>query len=83
MTATRSAANTNWTPPAARRWSAVTCREGSAWETRLAIAAEAGDATGYAPASSLDTLEGYLMAIGAGPALTPEEEAALLDPQGN
>lgn len=60
---------------------AVTCREGVAWETRLAIAAEAGDDTGYAPAASLDTLEGYLMAIGAGPALGLEEEAELLRPQ--
>jgi hypothetical protein len=56
----------------------VACRTGEEWEPRLAIVAPAADETGYAPASSLETLDAYLGAIGAGAPLTPEEEAAAL-----
>jgi hypothetical protein len=56
----------------------VACRGGEGWEPRLAIVAPAADETGYAPASSLDTLDAYLGAIGAGAPLTPEDEAAAL-----
>lgn len=53
----------------------VACRAGADWETRFAVVAGAAD-TGYAPASSLETLDAYLAAVGAGAPLTPEEEAA-------
>ncbi len=56
---------------------AVACRAPAGWETRLAIAAEGGSA-GYAPAASLDTLDAWLDANGAGAPLTAEEEAARL-----
>jgi len=56
----------------------VVCRDGAGWDTRLAVAAASSDETGYAPASSLDTLESYLSAIEAGPALSAEDEAAML-----
>jgi hypothetical protein len=56
----------------------VACRTAEGWEPRLAIVAPATDETGYAPASSLETLDAYLGAIGAGAPLTPEEEAAAL-----
>jgi hypothetical protein len=57
---------------------AVACRTPEGWQPRLAIAAPAADGTGYAPASSLDTLDAYLGAIGAGAPLSPGEEAAAL-----
>jgi hypothetical protein len=56
----------------------VACRTAEGWDPRLAIVAPAADETGYAPASSLETLDAYLGAIGAGAPLTPEEEAAAL-----
>jgi hypothetical protein len=56
----------------------VACRVGSGWEPRLAIVAGGADDAGYAPASSLDTLDAYLGAIGAGAPLSAEEEAAAL-----
>lgn len=55
----------------------VACRDDGAWDMRLAIAASAG-ADSYAPASSLDTLDAWLTATGAGAPLGPEEEAAVL-----
>ncbi len=57
----------------------VACRMEQGWDPRLAIVAEADDGTQYAPASSLETLDAYLGAIGAGPPLSPEEEAAALE----
>lgn len=56
----------------------VACRTAEGWEPRLAIVAPATDETGYAPASSLETLDAYLGAIGAEAPLAPEEEAAAL-----
>ncbi len=61
----------------------VVCREGTSWDTRLAVATSSQDDTTYAPASSLDTLEAYLNAIGASAPFTPEQEArALADLEG-
>lgn len=56
----------------------VACRENDLWRARLALAAPAAGAGGYVPASGLDTLEGYLTDIGAGAALSAEDEAGLL-----
>jgi hypothetical protein len=56
----------------------VACRTAEGWEPRLAIVAPATDETGYAPASSLETLDAYLGTIGAEAPLAPEEEAAAL-----
>lgn len=55
---------------------AVACAEGGAWSVRLAVAA--GAEGGYAPASSLDTLDAWLVSTEAGAPLTEEEEAAAL-----
>lgn len=65
-------------PDPARTIVGVACRAGGGWETRLAVAAPAAGDGGYAPASSLDTLEAFLAATGAGPALSAEEERAAL-----
>jgi hypothetical protein len=57
---------------------AVACREASrAWTIVFAVAAPPG-ADSYAPASSMQVLENYLAATGAGAALSPEEERAAL-----
>lgn len=58
---------------------AVACRTGAEeiWDLQLAIAADAG-AEGYAPASSLEALDAWLSATGAGAPLDPEAEAAAL-----
>jgi Putative zinc-finger len=57
---------------------AVACRDDDAWAIRFAVAAAATDAEGYAPASSLDTLDAWLSATEAGAPLSDEEEAAAL-----
>lgn len=57
----------------------VACHNDAAWQTRLAVMTGTGDAGGYAPASSLDTLEAYLMAIGVSEVMSPEQEAAALN----
>jgi anti-sigma factor RsiW len=56
----------------------VACWRAEGWVPRLAIVAPTADETGYAPASSLETIDAYLGAIGAGAPLTLEEEAAAL-----
>lgn len=56
---------------------AVACAEDSSWHVRFAVVAPSGDG-GYAPASSTDALEAYLLATNAGTALTAEEESAAL-----
>ncbi|MBV7409689.1 anti-sigma factor [Maritimibacter sp. DP1N21-5] len=58
---------------------AVACRADGDWQTRLAVATANGDAQGYAPASSIDSLEAYLSAIGASAPLSREAEAEALD----
>ncbi|CAM3194981.1 anti-sigma factor [Paracoccus nototheniae] len=56
------------------------CRDGSGWAQALAVPGAGDDA--YQPASDLGTglIDAALDQIGAGPALEPEEEAALLAP---
>lgn len=56
----------------------VACRDDDRWRPRIAVVAAADDDTQYAPASSLDTLDAYLTAIGAGAPLSPEDEASAL-----
>ncbi|AZQ68691.1 anti-sigma factor [Silicimonas algicola] len=57
----------------------VACRSQAGWDPKLAVVAPADDGTQYAPASSLETLDAYLAAIGASAPLPIEEEAAALD----
>lgn len=57
----------------------VACQRDGAWDVQMAVAAAAATDTGYAPASSLDTLDAYLGANNAGPPLDLKEEAAALD----
>lgn len=57
---------------------AVACREAGGWNVRFAVATPAAPGTGYAPASSLETLDAYLTSTEAGQPLSPEEEAAAL-----
>jgi anti-sigma factor RsiW len=58
---------------------AVACRGEAAWDLRLAVVAPGAGADGYAPASSLETLDAFLSATGAEPPLSPEDERAALD----
>lgn len=64
--------------PGGRTVVSVACRDGGEWDMRFAVAAQADD-SGYAPASSLDSLEAWLVAIDAGPPMDPENEAAVLE----
>lgn len=66
-------------PPTGRTIVSVACHEGADWDVRFAVAAAAVDATGYAPASSLESLDAYLSASGAGAPMTTQEERAALD----
>lgn len=59
------------------RTTAVACREDATWTVGFALA-EPATAEGYAPASSLETLDAYLESIGAEPPLSPEQELAAL-----
>lgn len=61
----------------------VVCKTEDRWDTRLVVAAGARDGETYAPASSFETLDAYLMSIGAGSQLSLEEEAAALKALGN
>lgn len=56
----------------------VACRMTGAWEVRFAVAAASGSPDGYAPASSLQSLDAYLSAIGAGEPLSQSDENAAL-----
>ncbi|WP_157994842.1 anti-sigma factor [Paracoccus tegillarcae] len=60
----------------------VSCRapqtDADGWAAQLAVLASVGDDQNYAPASSLETLDTYVGAIGASQPLSPEEEAAAL-----
>lgn len=55
----------------------VACRQDQDWELRFAVAAAPAD-DGYAPASSLESLDAWLMAIEASAPLSLEEEAKAL-----
>lgn len=56
---------------------AVSCRVNGRWDMRFAVAAGSAE-DGYAPASSLETLDAYLAASEAGAPMSPDEEAAAL-----
>lgn len=55
----------------------VACRQDRNWRVDFAVVARGGD-DGYAPASSLESLDAYLGAISAGEPVDLDEEAALL-----
>jgi anti-sigma factor RsiW len=55
----------------------VACEQGRNWNIRFATVFTPME-SGYAPASSLEAVDAYMSAIGAGPALTPADEAAAL-----
>jgi anti-sigma factor RsiW len=57
---------------------AVACRAEADWSVRFAVVAAATDAGGYAPASSLETLDAWLSATGAGAPLSDAEEKTAL-----
>lgn len=63
--------------PAAGGYVAVACRGAGAWDLRFAMATGAA-AEGYAPASSLEALDAFYAATGAGEPLSPEAELAQL-----
>jgi hypothetical protein len=67
------------TSAAGREERAVVCRDGGAWDVALAITALDG---AYVPASdeAAALIDGFLDQIGAGPALSPDEEAVALQP---
>lgn len=65
-------------PLAGRTIVSVSCFEETSWSVRFAVAATTADDTGYAPASSLETLDAYLSASQAGAPLSPDAEAAAL-----
>ena len=56
---------------------AIACRPDTQWEYRFTVVAGQNN-SGYAPASSLEALDAYLTAVGAGEPLSPEAEAATL-----
>ncbi|MCR9137328.1 MAG: anti-sigma factor [Alphaproteobacteria bacterium] len=56
----------------------VACRMDDTWEVRFAVAAASGSSDGYAPASSLESLDAYLSAIGAGQPLSEADEKTAL-----
>ncbi len=55
----------------------VACQAGEEWRVRFTVVASSADG-GYAPASSLEALDAYLTAIGAGAPLSEEDERAAL-----
>lgn len=65
-------------PPTGQTVVSVACHDGGAWGVRMAVLAAPVDATGYAPASSLEVVDAYLQASGAGAQMDPKEEAAAL-----
>jgi len=56
----------------------VACQSDEQWRVQFTVAASSAD-DGYAPASSLEALDAYLMAIGAGAPLSADEEQTVLD----
>ncbi len=57
---------------------AVACRPQETWNVQFTVVA-GQNTDGYAPASSMESLEAYLNAVGAGEALSAEDEGKLLD----
>ena len=56
----------------------VACRTGETWRFQFTVAAASQNDGGYAPASSLEALDAYLQAVGAGEPLTEGAEKAAL-----
>jgi hypothetical protein len=56
---------------------AIACKKDETWKIQFAVISSPME-TGYAPASSLEAVEAYMLAIGAGPALTIAEEDTAL-----
>lgn len=56
----------------------VACKTGTGWKVNFTVAASSQSDNGYAPASSLESLDAYLTAIGAGTPLGEADEAAVL-----
>ena len=56
----------------------VACSRGVGWELRFTVAAASQSEGGYAPASSLESLDAYLTAVGAGAPLSDDAERAAL-----
>jgi hypothetical protein len=63
--------------PAGSTYVAVACDQSGNWVLRFAVA-DAAVNGGYAPASSLDTLDAYLSATGAGQPMSADDEASAL-----
>ena len=57
----------------------VACRAGGTWSVQFTVAAASQNDSGYAPASSLEALDAYLQAVGAGEPLSEAAEKAALD----
>lgn len=57
---------------------AVACRPQDTWNVQFTVVA-GQNTDGYAPASSMESLEAYLNAVGAGEALSTEDEGRLLE----
>ncbi|MDA4844281.1 anti-sigma factor [Hoeflea poritis] len=55
----------------------IACRPETIWKLQFTVIARQSS-TGYAPASSLETLDAYLSAVGAGAPMSAEEERAIL-----
>ena len=58
---------------------AVACRGAGTWSIDLALRTSSGGADAYKPASSAETLDAFLNALGAGPAIEGQAEADALD----
>ncbi|WP_419910876.1 anti-sigma factor family protein [Hoeflea sp.] len=56
---------------------AVACRPGATWDLQFTVIAQQ-NSSGYAPASSLEALEAYLSAVGAGAPMEADEENSIL-----
>ncbi|WP_136658864.1 zf-HC2 domain-containing protein [Nitratireductor sp. XY-223] len=56
---------------------AVACLPDGTWELQFTVVAQQ-NSSGYAPASSLEALDAYLSAVGAGAPMSAEEEEAAL-----
>lgn len=67
-----------YVPPEGPILLSVSCHRNGAWGVQMAVATSASEGTGYVPASSMETLDAYLMATGAAAPLSPEAETAAL-----
>lgn len=64
-------------PARGARTLGVACRPAADWTVSFALAAGVGE-SGYAPASTLETLDAYLQSLSAGEPLSPQDERAAL-----